>query len=1041
MKFNQKTMLLALSLAFIATSLDAAKRGRPGDDAVPGRRQTVTARQWATNFLLTRCREAQRGLNEQFPGLGSASSQPPAITPNQLIALNAAAAVLNIARACRVTRAITDELNDLADDTLRAISSVVLPDSRAIVVDLAQAVDGYNDARVRINTAAGQPIPRLGNAVIADELGRFPYPDAVLATSDARIADLMLIGDVVQPVAAAAPCAAAQALVEPEDRPLESGECACALCQDGEETTDTNPMIWLGCCTNKFHQECAVRDFNYTINAQGVPKCSLCRREFDVTPATLAGKVQTINVANLLLNGAVNGSIEFVERAIAKIAEEGGDINVKNPETGGSALHYAAEKGHLAVVLRLLDAGADITATDKDSMTPLHWAGFHRHIDLFREVIARCCDHLGVLAKKDLWGRLPLHIAAQGGYVETIELLLGTDNAFINAQSNTGRTAVDYAKFEENVAAEAFLRSRGGLTKQELIAEMDKLNTALRSAVASNDIPAATTALRNGANHPFCGSFYGNSNQYFSAHSTQVSPQFEPLVEHIIKSGDVMLIRHLCEHNIPIGAILTTNESLLSRAIRANQPIIVQLLIERGENVHEAYSLLHLAVHQGSQSIVELLLAAGLSLEHVNSLKDTPLKSAISSKQVAMVEFLLDRGANINATTGHMFSQTPLDLVMFDAIHNNREAAPEIPAIEALLRSRGALTNRELLTPANRATLDLHKAVEANDVVAAQQALVAGANVNFSACYRLYCYGSMLAQAVQQHNLALVDALIAHGADVNVSYVLSDNINSNYVLNGLYTGHEICPAPLLAAAYAYLGKETSEEEPTTEQRAERRAIFERIFTDPGLDINRRSVTYHNGYGKTILQQLYENRHWFKFDDREFKEVLLRLLHIPGIDLGFIKDTRFGQAIPAPHQSLLHEDFLYEKTPAAIAFAKQVFSIPGLNINTQDDSGFTPLMMAVMRLNKDLVEHLLSLGANITVTTTDAEKETALDWARRKLASITENTDENTDTQAAFIATSRDIIATLEQAQAALPAAAVAATAPTDTDVETEPASA
>ena len=55
------------------------------------------------------------------------------------------------------------------------------------------------------------------------------------------------------------------------------------------------------------------------------------------------------------------------------------EINVKD-EVNYTPLHYAAEKGHSAIVALLLDKGAELDASDSVDDTPVHKAAEEGHV-------------------------------------------------------------------------------------------------------------------------------------------------------------------------------------------------------------------------------------------------------------------------------------------------------------------------------------------------------------------------------------------------------------------------------------------------------------------------------------------------------------------------------------------------------------------------------------------------------------------------------------------------------------------------------------
>ena len=63
---------------------------------------------------------------------------------------------------------------------------------------------------------------------------------------------------------------------------------------------------------------------------------------------------------------------------VMRLLEAGADVNATEKD-GVTALHWAAKDGHTAIVMRLLAAGANVHARDEDGLTALDWAAKQGH--------------------------------------------------------------------------------------------------------------------------------------------------------------------------------------------------------------------------------------------------------------------------------------------------------------------------------------------------------------------------------------------------------------------------------------------------------------------------------------------------------------------------------------------------------------------------------------------------------------------------------------------------------------------------------------
>ncbi len=171
-------------------------------------------------------------------------------------------------------------------------------------------------------------------------------------------------------------------------------------------------------------------------DAQGVsPLLHACYlRRQDIVELLLA------QLASLdLLEAAAIGDAGQVDRLLA---EGPGRVDRRSGD-GFTALHYSAFFGRPAVVERLIDAGADVSAVADNPMRvqPLHSAAAAAQPAVAEQLLAAGAD----ANARQQGGFAPLHAAAQNGDERLVDLLLahGADPAL---ETDDGRSAADIAR-------------------------------------------------------------------------------------------------------------------------------------------------------------------------------------------------------------------------------------------------------------------------------------------------------------------------------------------------------------------------------------------------------------------------------------------------------------------------------------------------------------------------------------------------------------------------------------------------------------------
>ena len=126
--------------------------------------------------------------------------------------------------------------------------------------------------------------------------------------------------------------------------------------------------------------------------------------------------------------------------AVHRLIQVDPDRVAARDHDGYTALHWAAIRGHWAIVTELVAAGAPVDAVGADGGTPLHWVCHHDREDmvgLLLDAGARTDAHNEL-------GRTPLHVAARRGCRDVAELLLAR-GADPNASTREGWTPLHVA--------------------------------------------------------------------------------------------------------------------------------------------------------------------------------------------------------------------------------------------------------------------------------------------------------------------------------------------------------------------------------------------------------------------------------------------------------------------------------------------------------------------------------------------------------------------------------------------------------------------
>ncbi|XP_059892389.1 poly [ADP-ribose] polymerase tankyrase-2-like isoform X2 [Gadus macrocephalus] len=340
-------------------------------------------------------------------------------------------------------------------------------------------------------------------------------------------------------------------------------------------------------------------------------------------------------------------------------------------------LHLAAGYNRVKTVQLLLQHGADVHAKDKGDLVPLHNACSYGHYEVTKLLV----KHGACVNAMDLWQFTPLHEAASKNRVEVCSLLLsyGADPTFLNCHNKSSVELAPTTQLKEQLAYEF---------KGHLLLRASREADLTR---VKKHLTGETVAFR----HPF--------TQETALHCASVAPypKRRQVCELLLRKGaDVNektkerltplhlasekshndVIELLVKHEAKVNAVDCLGQTALHRAAQCGHLQTCRLLLGSGGDPrlpslqglapvqlahHAVRELLQEGALMGNSDSDRQLLEASKSgdvetvkrlctLQNVNcrdveGRQSTPLHFAAGYNRLAVVELLLQHGADVHA--------------------------------------------------------------------------------------------------------------------------------------------------------------------------------------------------------------------------------------------------------------------------------------------------------------------------------------------------------------------------------------------------------
>jgi ankyrin repeat protein/preprotein translocase subunit SecA len=710
---------------------------------------------------------------------------------------------------------------------------------------------------------------------------------------------------------------------------------------------------------------------------------------------------------------ASNGRVEVVKYFLEQLAQ-GIDAN-KADNAGYTPLHRAAYNGHAEVVkcfLAKLGQGVDATKADNAGLTPLHSAAAKGRVEVVKYFLEQ-------LVQEVYTATTPFHLAAKNGHVAVVKLLL---NKGVKAHivDKDGNTALHLAAISGQVAvvnllleygASAYITNKANQTPLDLatrfgyeeivallkgIIEFKQENKdtaqsalALYKAAEQGQVDVVKLLLASGADPNMLNnnSLLGYTPLHIAAEqgqlavvklllaseiNTEVGDKYGKTPLHVAaEQGQLAVVKLLLANGVKTDVGDNNGKMPLHVAAEKGQLAVVKLLLANGVKTdvgdNNGKMPLHMAVKQGQLAVVELLLASGVNAELGDQYQATPLHVAAEQGQLAVVELLLASG--FNTEVGDNQGKTPLHVAVKKG---------QLAVVKLLLASgvNTAVGDNQGKTP-------LHLAVEQGQLAVVKLLLASGVNTEVKDNHGK----TPLHLAVEQGQLAVVKLLLASGVDAEVG----DNHGKTPLHLAVEQGQLAVVKLLLASGVNTEVKDNDGKTPLHVAAEQGQLAEVKLLLEGGANPN-----VGDNHGKTPLHVAAEKGQL---------AVVKLLLATKGVTLGAADKNRrtpLYQAVEkeqlAVAEILLVE--LDQHMGEAITNAWQQIDIPlhlaaeegkltivkllldnlgqGIDLNTLDQNGYTPLHIAAKQGYLELVEEFVNRGSDINIQ--DGTGATALHGA-------------------------------------------------------------
>eukprot|EP00057_Strongylocentrotus_purpuratus_P023520 XP_011677994.1 PREDICTED: ankyrin repeat domain-containing protein 50-like [Strongylocentrotus purpuratus] len=336
---------------------------------------------------------------------------------------------------------------------------------------------------------------------------------------------------------------------------------------------------------------------------------------------------------------ALHSAAQYGHLQVTKYLISEGAETKKGDNDGKTALHLAAQGGHIDVTkYYLISQGAKVNMGDNEGVTVLHIAAQEGHLDVIKYLISQGAE--GVTA---------LQLAAQEGHLDVTKFLISQE-AEVNRGNNEGRTALHSAAFNGHLDVTKYLINEGAEVNIGDNESVTALEVAAQEAEVNMGDNEGATAFQLAAQEGHL-----DVTKYLMSQGAELNKganDGRTALQLAAKNGHLEVIKYLISQGAEVNRGDNDGVTALRSAASNGQLDVTKYLISEGAVVNkgdnDGWTALQFATLEGHIDVTKYLMSQGADVNRGANDGRTALQLAANNGHLEVIKYLISQGAEVN---------------------------------------------------------------------------------------------------------------------------------------------------------------------------------------------------------------------------------------------------------------------------------------------------------------------------------------------------------------------------------------------------------